>query len=217
MTHIPSAFDTYLFDLDGTLVDSIPDLTTSINLLRHELGLGSLGEESVRSYVGDGVGLLVQRALPQELFSPARRERFIEIYTEHLTDRTFVYPGIVDFLEMHPKVPKAVITNKLHHLAEQLLDRLELTPYFDYIIGAEIGQRKKPSPDMLNLALQKLDAEPGRAIMFGDHHVDLRAARAAGIGDCFCAWGLGHDDGLACEYRAETTADLVTLFPPVER
>lgn len=217
MTRLPSVPDTFLFDLDGTLVDSIPDLTTSINLLRHELGLEPIDERTVRSYVGDGVGLLVRRALPSELFSPARRERFIEIYTDHLTDRTFVYPGIVDFLELHRETPKAVITNKLHHLAAELLDRLELTAYFDCVVGAENGLQKKPHPEMLNLALQKLDAEPGRAVMLGDHHVDLRAARAAGVGNCFCAWGLGHDDGLDSDYRAETTADLVTLFPLAKR
>jgi phosphoglycolate phosphatase len=208
-----SSYQHFIFDLDGTLVDSIPDLTTSINLLRTELDLGAISEEQVRSYVGDGVGLLVQRALPRELFTSARRKRFVEIYTEHLTDRTFIYPGIRDFLDAHPDKPKAVVTNKPQHLAETLMERLDLTRYFRCIVGAENGLQKKPHPAMVNRAVELLDIAPETAVMFGDHHVDLRAATAAGVANCFCGWGLGHDDGLKPDHRAETTADLFDIFP----
>ena len=205
--------DCFLFDLDGTLVDSIPDLTTSTNLLRDELGLEPISQQTVRSYVGDGVGLLVQRALPPELFSRERRERFVEIYTAHLTDETFIYPGIIPFLDSHPARVKAVVTNKPQHLAETLVDRLGLAGYFEIIIGAENGLQKKPHPDMVNRALHRLGCEPGRALMLGDHHVDLRAALAAGVDSCFCHWGFGYDDGVTCRYRAETTEELLVLFP----
>ena len=104
--------DVFLFDLDGTLVDSIPDLTRAINLLREELDLPAVSSDQVRSYVGDGVGLLLQRALPDEHVNPACRKRFMEIYTEHLTDETVIYPGIINFLEIHRGKPMAVVTNK---------------------------------------------------------------------------------------------------------
>ena len=89
------SINTFLLDLDGTLVDSIPDLTKAINLLREELDLPAVTSDQVRGYVGDGVGLLLQRALPEELFNQNRRQRFMEIYTEHLTDETVIYPGIM--------------------------------------------------------------------------------------------------------------------------
>ena len=73
------SIDAFLFDLDGTLVDTIPDLTKAVNLLRDELDLPPVTSNKVRSYVGDGVGLLVQRALPENIFSPVRRKRFMEI------------------------------------------------------------------------------------------------------------------------------------------
>jgi len=203
----------FIFDLDGTLVDSIPDLTTSVNLLRAEFDLDPVSEDQVRSYVGDGVGLLVQRALPRKLFSPASRRRFVAIYTEHLTDATFIYPGILDFLEAHPDKTKAVVTNKPQHLAETLMENLGLTGYFDYIVGAENGFEKKPHPAMVNRAVDLLAIDPATAVMFGDHHVDLRAARAAGVASCFCGWGLGYDDGLDCDFRAATTRQLFDLFP----
>lgn len=203
----------FLFDLDGTLVDSIPDLTTAVNLLRAEFNLPSLSMEQVRGFVGDGVGLLVQRALPPELFSPDSRLRYMEIYAAHLTDETQIYPGIIDFLAMHRDKPMAVVTNKPQALAEIVVDRLGLKPFFREVIGAEAGLRKKPHPEMVVHALRRLGGRPNQAILFGDHHVDLRAAHAAGAKSCFCAWGLGHTENLTADYQALTATELPKLFP----
>ncbi|MGD9020118.1 MAG: HAD-IA family hydrolase [Desulfuromonadales bacterium] len=207
------SINAFLFDLDGTLVDSIPDLTRAVNLLRNELDLADVSCDQVRTYVGDGVGLLLQRALPEDLFSTHRRQRFVEIYTAHLTDETTVYPGIFEFLEMHRDKPMAVVTNKPQHLAEMIVDRLQLAPFFADVIGAERALQRKPHPDMVHHALRRLDCAPQQTVLFGDHHVDLRAAHAAGVKSCFCAWGLGHDDGLQADFSAITTADLPTMFP----
>lgn len=205
--------NTFLFDLDGTLVDSIPDLAWSVNLLRQELNLPPVTTEQVRSYVGDGVGLLLQRALPEELFNPSRRKRFMEIYSEHLTVETVVYPGIFAFLEEHAEQPMAVVTNKPQHLAEIIVDRLDLREFFPHVIGAELSLQRKPHPDMVNHAVALLQCDPEKTVLLGDHHVDLRAAQAGGVKSCFCAWGLGHNDGLQANFHAETTADLTSLFP----
>jgi phosphoglycolate phosphatase len=205
--------NTFLFDLDGTLVDSIPDLTTSVNLLRKELALPAVTSDEVRSYVGDGVGLLVQRALPAKLFSVSRRVRFMDIYAEHLTDESLVYPGIMSFLEMHRGKPMAIVTNKPQPLAEIIVERLGLAPFFQSVIGAEQSLQKKPHPDMVLHALQLLQSPPQQTVLLGDHHVDLRAAQAAGIKSCFCAWGLGHDDGLWADFFAAKAAELPYLFP----
>lgn len=207
------SINTFLFDLDGTLVDSIPDLTNSVNLLREELSLPPVTTEQVRSYVGDGVGLLLQRALPEELFNLSRRKRFMEIYTEHLTEETVVYPGIFSFLEEHKDKAMAVVTNKPQHLAEIIVDRLELKKFFPHVIGAELSLQRKPHPDMVNHAVDLLQCDPEKTVMLGDHHVDLRAAQAGGVKSCFCAWGLGHSDGLQADFHAESTADLMSLFP----
>lgn len=205
--------DTFLFDLDGTLVDTIPDLTRSVNLLRDELGLPAVTSEEVRFWVGDGVGLLVQRALPVGMGSQVLRKRFMEIYTDHLTDESRVYQGITTFLEMHRVKPMAIVTNKPLPLAEIVVDRLGLAPFFQGVIGAELSLQKKPHPDMVQRALGLLGSRPERSVLFGDHHVDLRAARAAGVKSCFCAWGFGHDDHLHADFQAATPADLPLLFP----
>ena len=207
------SIDAFLFDLDGTLVDSIPDLTRAINLLREELDLPAVTSDQVRSYVGDGVGLLLQRALPDEQVNPARRKRFMEIYTEHLTDETVIYPGIISFLEQHRGRPMAVVTNKPQHLADIIVNRLGMAPFFRHVIGAELALQRKPHPDMVHHALKLLSCDPERTVLLGDHHVDLRAAHAANVKSCFCAWGLGHDDGLQADFQVASATDLPLIFP----
>lgn len=208
------AADAFLFDLDGTLVDSVADLATAVNLLREELDLPPLDLPTVRAYVGDGATALVTRALPEGWFAPARLQRFLALYREHLLDRTFVYPGIGEFLELHRGRPMAVVTNKPFPLARDLLAGLGLLPCFPVVIGGESSPARKPDPAPVLLALERLGVPRDRAVMIGDHHTDLRAGRAAGVLTCFCAWGIGRDGGVPFDFLAETTADLPRLFPP---
>ncbi|PLX86630.1 MAG: HAD family hydrolase [Desulfuromonas sp.] len=209
-------FDTFLFDLDGTLTDSLPDLTAALNLLRGEMALPPLTRETVRGYVGDGASILLQRALPEGLFSDERLTRFLALYGEHLAEQTSVYPGIREFLELHRERRMAVVTNKPLALARGLLEALDLLRYFPVVIGPD-GDRKKPHPGPLLAALDRLGTGPASAVMIGDHHTDLRAGRAAGMRVCFCAWGFGNDGGEPGDFFAATPSDLPRLFPAEPR
>ncbi len=204
-------FSTLLFDLDGTLVDSVADLATGVNLLRQELGLPPLELPAVRGMVGDGATMLVRRSLPEGLFSEERLRRFLALYGEHLLERTTVYPGIREFLEQHRDRKMAVVTNKPLFLTLPLLDGLGLRPFFPVVIGGECCGARKPDPAPVLEALRRLGAEPATAVFIGDHHTDLAAGRAAGVKTCFCAWGIGHDGGQPADYRAATPADLDRL------
>ncbi|WP_305041951.1 HAD family hydrolase [Geoalkalibacter sp.] len=206
----PKAF---LLDLDGTLVDSVADLRTAVNALRCELSLPALDLAQVRDYVGDGARLLVTRALPPGAFTEAHLDRFLVLYRRHLLDQTRPYPGIVEFLRAHPREKLAVVTNKPYRLSLELLQGLGLAEHFAVILGGDSCATKKPDPAPLREALRQIGAAPEQAVMIGDHHTDLHAGRAAGTAICFCAWGLGHDDGLATDFRAEQVADLLRLFP----
>jgi phosphoglycolate phosphatase len=205
--------DAFLFDLDGTLVDSVADLTTAVNLLRGELGLPELDCATVRDYVGDGATLLVRRALPVGAFGEEPVRRFLALYRGHLLDATRPYPGILPFLERHAGRPMAVVTNKPLELARELLEGLGLGHFFPVVIGGDSAAEKKPSPAPLLMALEGLGAHPQNAVMIGDHHTDLRAGAAAGVRTCFCAWGLGQSGGLPSDYYAAIPADLPCLFP----
>lgn len=209
-----SGFDCYLFDLDGTLVDSAADLATGINLLRGELALPPLELTTVRSYVGDGATALVRRALPEGRYSEAHLQRFLALYAEHLLEQTTVYPGIREFLMRLEGKQLAVVTNKPLGFSLTLLDGLDLRRYFPVVLGGESCAAKKPDPQPVLEALRQLEASPQSAVMIGDHHTDLRAGRSAGVTTCFCAWGIGQDGGEPCDFRAETPADLTRLLLP---
>jgi phosphoglycolate phosphatase len=205
--------DTLLFDLDGTLIDSAADLGTAINLLRAEMDLPPLGIDLVRTYVGDGATMLVRRALPENAFSEQRLKRFLQLYEEHLVEKTTLYPGIDEVLISLQGKNMAVITNKPFNLTLRLLYELGLTAFFGCIVGADGTLPKKPDPAPVFAALRDLGADAGKAVMIGDHHTDLRAGRAAGVKTCFCAWGIGNSDGYPFDYLAETPRDLLRLFP----
>ena len=202
------AYAPILFDLDGTLVDSIGDLATGINLLRSELDLPPLTIPVVRACVGDGATMLVRRALGDDLFTPARLQRFLTLYGEHLAETTTLYPGIQSCLDLFADRPLAVVTNKPYQLTMALLDALYLTRYFPVIIGGDSCPMKKPDPTPIKVALHRLGATADQAIMIGDHHTDLRAGEAAGIAVCFCSWGFGDDGGCTPTHRVDNAAEL---------
>lgn len=204
---------TYLFDLDGTLVDSLQDLTTAINGLRGELDLAPLSLATVKSYVGDGATMLVQRALPEGAFTDDLLQDFLDRYRRHLLDHTRPYAGIPAFLDSLQGTPMGVVTNKPLDMAEEVLRGLNLRPYFGTVIGGDSCTQKKPHPAPVRQALAELGSSPASAVMIGDHRTDLIAGQSAGARTCFCSWGFGITDGNPFDFIARTPADLARLFP----
>ncbi len=202
-----------LFDLDGTLVDSVADLTTSLNLLADELGHPHLTADYVRSIVGDGATKLIKRAFGPENYQREQLFRFLDIYSEHLLDQTCCYPGIEELLNRHPADHMALVTNKPHALTLQLLKELGLDKHFRIIIGGDSFPEKKPHPLPVTKALEALGAKPSEAIMIGDHHTDLYSGRDAGTATCFCAYGLGNTGDVTPDVTVESAEELLQLFP----
>lgn len=201
-----------LFDLDGTLVDSVVDLSTGINLLRGELDLPPLTVPEVRACVGDGATMLVRRALGDDLYSHPRLLRFLTLYGEHLAEATTLYPGIRACLDHLADRPLAVVTNKPYQQSIDLLDALDLTRYFPVVIGGDTCPVKKPDPTPIKVALHRLGATAARAIMIGDHHTDLKSGLAAGLDVCFCTWGFGDDGGCTPTYRVANATELLQVL-----
>ncbi len=202
-----------LFDLDGTLVDSLPDLTLALNLLREELNLAPFQQQQVHSMVGDGATVLVKKALGEELYATQHLMRFMDIYDQHLLDNTRCYPGIKDLLASHPAEKMAVVTNKPYALTIKLLEGLNIKDSFKAIIGGDSLKHKKPHPLPVQDALIQLNAKPEQAVMIGDHHTDINSGRTAGTAICFCDYGIGHHDNLEYDFYAQQATDLLTLFP----
>ncbi|MDP3897130.1 MAG: phosphoglycolate phosphatase [Mesorhizobium sp.] len=178
-----------LFDLDGTLIDSAPDLHASVNLLlvRHSLGPLTLAE--VISMIGNGVKKLVERAFAAcgRPLDQADLERELQamlgIYGDHLTVLTVLMPGAHESVQrLHAAgVWLGVVTNKPQRPTEAILDHFGLSPYLGAVVGGDTGVEKKPAPDMIFAALERLGMTPDQAVMVGDSPADVASARAAGV------------------------------------
>lgn len=185
-----------IFDLDGTLIDSRLDLVHSVNATMHHLGRPSLAHELIESYVGNGVAVLIQRALGADA-GPTELQRaqdfFLSYYWQHMLDHTVLYPGVGEALKALRDRPMAVLTNKPVRFSEAILSGLGIAPYFRFVYGGNSFEKKKPDPIGVDTLLRDLSATPAEAMMIGDSAVDIRTARNAGIWSCGVTYGLGLD------------------------
>jgi len=193
----PLAGAVVAFDLDGTLVDTAPDLVGTLNVLLAAEGLPALPIEGARPFIGRGARWLIERgfqAAGADL-DAARTEvmfhRFIAHYEAHIADESRPFPGCVAALDaLKAQGAKlCVCTNKLTGLSTRLLDALDLTRRFEAVIGADSVPAIKPDPRHLQAAVGAVGGDMGRAILVGDAATDAGAARAAGAGLILVSFG----------------------------
>lgn len=179
-----------LFDLDGTLVDSAPDLTTAVNRMLADMGAAAITEARVREWIGNGARRLVARALagrrdieaePPE--TEAAMARFFVHYHACLVDTTILYPGVSDALVALKALglPMGLVTNKPEAFTTPLVKALGLDAFFPASVSGDTLAVKKPDPAPLRLAAEQLDVTPGQCLYVGDSRADLEAAEAAGM------------------------------------
>jgi phosphoglycolate phosphatase len=186
-----------LFDLDGTLVDSVPDLAAAANALLAELGRPALSLAQVTGMVGDGAPKLVERALAAsgagDMPLRAAIERFLALYEADPTRLTRPYDSVPAVLEALAAAGwcLGVCTNKPERATRAVLAGLDLERFFAVVLGGDSGPTRKPDPGPLRLALNRLGSMPGSAAMIGDHRNDVAAARAAGMPVIFARYGYG--------------------------
>jgi phosphoglycolate phosphatase len=191
-----------IFDLDGTLVNSIVDITNSLNHAIEPYKLEKMTVEKTMSLVGEGLTALVEKVLGRENapIMSSVMDRFIRYYSEHLTDFTVPYPGVPETLEKLADYRKAVVSNKREALSKRVLDDLKLSHYFDVILGSDSAVAKKPSPEPVLQILRMVKVDPDQAVIVGDSNYDMEAGRAAGIKTIGVTYGyrglasLGHAD-----------------------
>ena len=186
----------FLFDLDGTLVDSKGDLAYSVNLALDRMGLAPVGIDRVERFIGDGARKLMERALrescgrePAEPDVDRSVEVFLDAYGGHLLDSTGFYPGVERALERLGETPLAIVTNKPERMSRRILEGLGWAGRFRAIIGGDTTPRRKPDPYPLELALEACGVPSREAMMVGDSPVDVAAGRAAGTLTCAVAGG----------------------------
>jgi phosphoglycolate phosphatase len=177
------------FDLDGTLVDTAPDLIETLNLVFADKGVPPVAYDEAREMIGGGVKVLLERGLAaQEIaFTPADLDGLYSIYLDryaaHIADRSRPFPGLLEALDLLESqgFHFAVCTNKLEWLSVRLLDALGLSQRFRAICGQDTFGVAKPDPEMLRQTILRAGGDPARALMVGDSATDINTAKAAGI------------------------------------
>ncbi len=190
-----------LIDLDGTLIDSVPDLTFCVDQMMLKLGRPPCGELAVRNWVGNGVERLVSRALTGSLDGRPGAEdfaraypMFVELYAQHTYQKSVLYPGVREGLGwLHAQGFRlGCVTNKAACFTEPLLSHFDLRGLFEIVISGDSLPEKKPSPLPLLHAAEQFRVEPWQALMVGDSISDVKAARAAGFAIVCMSYGYNH-------------------------
>ena len=194
--------DLFIFDLDGTLVDSRLDLANAVNATRAHMGMEALTNERVYTYVGNGAPVLIRRALGEQATEAEVQEGlefFLEYYREHDLDYTVLYPGVKETLERLRRAGKqmAVLTNKPVRMSSAIVEGLGVAPYFFRVYGGNSFEFKKPHPIGVEALMDEAGVTRDATLMVGDSSVDVQTARNAGIACCGVTYG----------FQPETLAD----------
>ncbi len=190
-----------IFDLDGTLIDSLEDLTDATNHMLAEMRQEKLSVEDVRKLVGQGARRLVERALPGA--SAREIERALDIFLSfnesHIVDKTILYPGVKETLTRlkGEGYLLAVISNKNEALCEKVIQTLGLKRFFEVVIGADSMPFRKPSPEPVLKLLRDFRANSSETVIVGDSINDISAGKAAGVCTVGCMYGYGDSDELS--------------------
>jgi phosphoglycolate phosphatase len=180
---------TIVFDLDGTLIDTAPDLIDTLNLILKQEGLSQVSFETARPMIGGGARGMIERALAKERRTGATADvdrlfaAFIAHYSAHIADRSRPFPQLETTLDRLANAGHrlAVCTNKLEWLSIRLLQSLKLAQHFAAICGQDTFGVHKPDPEMLRQTILRAGGEPLQAIMVGDSQTDISTARAANV------------------------------------
>jgi len=195
----------FLFDLDGTLADTLPDLAASTNYVREQNGLQAVSEATVRTYIGDGARTLLQRALaernPDEQAIDKAFASYIEHHQAQCTMQTQLFPGAHAYLEQLRRSGHAiaVVTNKPEQFAVPVAKHLGLDEFTSVIVGGDTLPTRKPDPAMLRHALKQLGSSSDGATMVGDGLQDIRSGKRMGVRTIACLFGYGDPTALLAE------------------
>ncbi|MGO2479670.1 MAG: phosphoglycolate phosphatase [Pseudoalteromonas sp.] len=216
-------YEVALFDLDGTLVDSVYDLYIAMNLTLSDLAFPIVTQRLVESWVGNGIEVLVKRALSGDMQISEHLDTeladkaitlFYDHYSEQVGEYSVLYQHVETGLAALSGMPKAVITNKARQFTEKLLDKLALTSHFELIVCGD-DMTKKPSPEPLLFACQQLNVDVSQAIMIGDSKSDILAAQAANIDVIALNYGYNQGENLSDynpQYLCEQFLDIIPIL-----
>jgi len=204
-----------LIDVDGTLVDSVPDLAWCVDEMMKAIGREPYGEEKVRDWVGNGVERLVRRALigqldgePDDAEFEKAYPLFLDLYADNTSKRSSLYPGVQEGLDYLQDAGYSLgcVTNKAEQFTLPLLQDLGIYDYFGIVVAGDTLPVKKPDPTPLLYAAEFFGATPEQSLMIGDSKSDVTAARAAGFRIICMSYGYNHGEDIRI-YEPDTVID----------
>ena len=207
--------DTIIFDLDGTLLNTLEDLMDSVNYALERQGFPLRNIEEIRSFVGNGIRVLMERAVPKDVIGTDTFEvcfkDFNDYYKVHMEDKTAPYDGINEMLKNIKKAgfKTAIVTNKVDYAAQELCNRL--FPEIDLVVGSVDDRPNKPAPDGAFYAIDTLGSKAENTIFVGDADTDILTAKNAGLKSIGVLWGFRDREIIeaeGAEYIVETVNDL---------
>ncbi|GFO61667.1 haloacid dehalogenase [Geomonas silvestris] len=205
-----------IFDLDGTLIHSLPDIADAVNHVRRDFGKGALDLDEVRLLVGKGARSLIERALPdagsREIDEAL--ERYLGYNLAHIVDKTRPYPGVAETLEELSRrgFPLVVLSNKNVALCREVLSELGLAGLLPAVYGADSFPFRKPSPEPVLALLKEYRVAAGEAVLVGDSINDMAAGQGAGVYTVGCSYGYGNPEELAgADFQVHDFASLLDL------
>jgi len=207
-------FTFVIFDLDGTLVDTIADIHESLNSTLKHFGFPLLKPEMTKSYVGDGMRKLVERAVGAANFSSEIEAYFRKIYSENIINKTKLFDGIPELLKelQNKQINSVVISNKSLALTEKIIKYFHMDETINEWYGGDSFKTKKPSPEPVLKAMEKYNIKKEQALMIGDNHTDMLAGSSAGIKTCFCSYGYGSIASSKPDYYVNKPKELIRII-----
>lgn len=212
-------YDAVIFDLDGTLTDTLGDLKNSVNYAMREFGFPERTQEEVKSFVGNGVRKLISLSVPENTDSETT-ESCLAVFKEYYKNNSLVetkpYDGIISMLKKLKSngIKTAVVTNKMHEAAEDIVN-IFFGDLIDITLGQVDGIAQKPQPDGIYSVLEKLGVSKEKALYVGDSEVDCITAKNAGIPCIGVAWGFRDKSVLlenGADFIADTTEDIIEFI-----
>ncbi len=192
-------FKCVAFDLDGTLIDSGPDLLDSLNFVLQKNHLNTIDSSIIGNLVGGGAEAMIRRGYAylnkklEEKIIPELINQFLEYYESNCTKKTKLYPNILEILKSlkEKEIKICICTNKRQYLAEKIIKELQIDNFFDVIVGSQKSIQLKPSTEMLEIFLKKLLLRPKDVIFIGDSTKDIIPANILGMTSVFVKYGYG--------------------------
>jgi phosphoglycolate phosphatase len=192
-------FKCVAFDLDGTLIDSGPDLLDSLNFVLQKNNLNTINSNIIGNLVGGGAEAMIRRGYAylnkklDEKIIPGLINQFLEYYESNCTKKTKLYPNILDILKslQEKEIKICICTNKRQYLAKKIIKELQINDFFDVIVGSQKSVQLKPSTEMLEIFLKKLLLKPKDVIFIGDSTNDIIPANILGMTSVYVKYGYG--------------------------